>query len=43
MLDIEKQTHTNTDEVLKGLGYTDEQIAAFAKNGTTAPLPNGQM
>lgn len=29
----------NTDEVLKGLGYTDEQIASFAKNGTTAPMP----
>lgn len=29
----------NTDEVLKGLGYTDEQIAQFAANGTTAPLP----
>jgi formyl-coA transferase len=28
----------NTDEVLKGLGYTDEQIASFAANGTTAPL-----
>lgn len=33
----------NTDEVLKDLGYTDDQIAAFAKNGTTAPLPDGQM
>ena len=29
----------NTTEVLKGLGYTDEQIAEFDKNGTTAPLP----
>ena len=29
----------NTDEVLKGLGYTDEQIASFAQNGTTAPMP----
>lgn len=29
----------NTTEVLKGIGYTDEQIAEFAKNGTTAPLP----
>ena len=29
----------NTDEVLKSLGYTDEQIASFAKNGTTAPMP----
>lgn len=28
----------NTDEVLKALGYTDEQIASFAANGTTAPL-----
>lgn len=28
----------NTDEILKGLGYTDEQIAAFAANGTTAPV-----
>ena len=33
----------NTDEVLKGLGYTEEQIQSFAKNGTTAPLPDGQM
>lgn len=29
----------NTEEVLKGIGYTDEQIASFAANGTTAPLP----
>ncbi len=29
----------NTVEVLKAYGYTDEQIAAFAKNGTTAPMP----
>lgn len=29
----------NTDEVLKGLGYTDAQIAEFAANGTTAPMP----
>ena len=29
----------NTDEVLKSVGFTDEQIAEFAKNGTTAPLP----
>lgn len=29
----------NTDEVLKSIGYTDEQIASFAKNGTTAPMP----
>ena len=33
----------NTDEVLKALGYTPEQIESFAKNGTTHPLPNGQM
>jgi len=29
----------NTAEVLKSYGYTDEQIAEFAKNGTTAPMP----
>ena len=29
----------NTDEVLKGLGYTEAQIASFAANGTTAPMP----
>lgn len=29
----------NTEEVLKGIGYTDEQIASFAANGTTAPMP----
>jgi len=28
----------NTTEVLKAYGYTDEQIAEFAKNGTTAPV-----
>ena len=28
----------NTTEVLKEYGYTDEQIAEFAKNGTTAPV-----
>ena len=28
----------NTDEILKDLGYTDEQIASFAQNGTTSPL-----
>ncbi len=28
----------DTGEVLKELGYTDDQIASFAKNGTTAPL-----
>ncbi|MCM1337322.1 MAG: formyl-CoA transferase [Candidatus Amulumruptor caecigallinarius] len=33
----------NTDEILKSLGYTDDQIAAFAKNGTTAPLADGKM
>ena len=32
----------NTDEVLKAYGYTDDQIAEFAKNGTTAPLPKKQ-
>lgn len=29
----------DTDSVLKNLGYTDQQIAEFAKNGTTEPLP----
>ena len=29
----------NTDEVLKQLGYTDEQIAQFAANHTTTPMP----
>ena len=33
----------NTEEVLKSIGYTDEQIASFAKNGTTAPLADGAM
>ncbi len=33
----------NNDEVLKSLGYTEEQIQQFATNGTTEPLPNGQM
>lgn len=33
----------NTNEVLSALGYTAEQIESFAKNGTTAPLPNGKM
>ena len=28
----------NTEEVLRSLGYTDDQIASFAKNGTTAPV-----
>ena len=29
----------NTSEILKAYGYTDDEIATFAKNGTTAPLP----
>ena len=29
----------DTSEILKSYGYTDEQIAEFAKNGTTAPMP----
>ena len=29
----------NTEEVLKSVCYTDEQIASFAKNGATAPMP----
>lgn len=33
----------NTAEVLKEYGYTDAQIAEFAKNGTTSPLPDGKM
>ncbi len=32
----------NTEEVLKSYGYTDDQIAGFAKNGTTAPMPKPQ-
>lgn len=28
----------NTDEILTSLGYTPDQIASFAKNGTTAPV-----
>lgn len=32
----------NTEEILKGLGYTDAQIASFAANGTTAPV-DGHM
>ncbi|MDE6040799.1 MAG: CoA transferase, partial [Muribaculaceae bacterium] len=28
----------NTQEVLSSLGYTAEQQAEFAKNGTTAPI-----
>lgn len=33
----------NTNEVLESLGYTADQIASFAKNGTTEPLTNGKM
>ena len=33
----------NTDEILTSLGYTQDQIAEFAKNGTTKPLADGQM
>ncbi|MBD5237627.1 MAG: formyl-CoA transferase [Bacteroidales bacterium] len=33
----------NTEEVLASLGYTQEQMAEFAKNGTTKPLADGQM
>ena len=29
----------NTTEVIKAYGYTDEQIAAFAANHTTTPMP----
>lgn len=29
----------NNDEILSSLGYTPEQIASFAANGTTAPVP----
>ena len=32
----------NTNEILQSLGYTEEQIAAFAANGTTAPV-DGHM
>ena len=32
----------NTSEILKELGYTDEQIDSFTKNGTTAPV-DGHM
>ena len=28
----------NTEEVLASIGYTPDQIASFAQNGTTAPL-----
>lgn len=30
----------NTDEILTSLGYSADQIAEMAKNGTTAPLPD---
>lgn len=33
----------NTAEVLKEYGFSDAEIESFAKNGTTAPLPDGQM
>jgi formyl-CoA transferase len=33
----------NTEDVLKSLGYTDDEIAAFAKNGTTEPIPPTPM
>lgn len=29
----------NNEEILSSLGYTQEQIASFAANGTTAPMP----
>lgn len=29
----------NTAEVLKSIGYSDDDIAKFAANGTTAPMP----
>lgn len=29
----------NNDEILSSLGYTPEQVASFAANGTTAPMP----
>ena len=32
----------NTTEILKAAGYTDEQIASFAANGTTAPMPKAE-
>lgn len=32
----------NTNEILTALGYTPDEIAAFAKNGTTAPV-DGHM
>lgn len=28
----------NTDEVLKAYGFSDDEIAQFAANGTTAPV-----
>lgn len=33
----------NTNEVLKAYGFTDAEIAEFAKNGTTAPLPKPEQ
>jgi hypothetical protein len=33
----------NNAEVLSSLGYTAEQQAEFAKNGTTEPLAGGKM
>jgi formyl-CoA transferase len=33
----------DTEDVLKSLGYTDDEIAAFAKNGTTEPIPPTPM
>ena len=33
----------NTEEILTSLGYSAEEQAAFAKNGTTKPLADGQM
>jgi formyl-CoA transferase len=33
----------DTEAVLKGLGYSDAQLAAFAANGTTAPTPTVKL
>ena len=33
----------DTQEILSDLGYTPEQQAQFAKNGTTLPLADGKM
>lgn len=33
----------NNDEILSSLGYTPEQIASFAANGTTAPMPKAAV